>query len=385
MTISTRSKSLAIAVVAMASVMALGQDRNRHQAPSHPAPRRTITRQAPVRQAPVRQAPIRQAPARQYQSRPSTPAPRSYQPTPRRTYQPTPGRTYQPTPGRTYQPSTGRYTAPSTGRYTAPATGRYTAGRGYAPNGTRPQQFTRQSARSTDPHQFNFTGRTQSETAYRSAYSQYGAPHVMGHIGYQSPEWGGHWRYGYSGWHGYGTSLGFHFGLYLYTPFAGAVYPSPWYYYPGLPPYVPASAVVVVPGYSANWTYGNPYSYQGGQNEMLNSAIGEISSAFSSQNAGAVAALVPSGGQVAVFADGQYEYSLNGPDFQNMLSDDVSAVDTTSFQITSVRAGGNWAVVHAAHTFQNTDGSTETVNQTYRLRLEGGQYVMTDFMTNHTG
>ena len=204
---------------------------------------------------------------------------------------------------------------------------------------------------------------------------------------YQNPAWGGHWRDGYVPQPG--LSLSFNVGLYAFTPFGRPVFPSPYYYYPGVPAYVPVNRVYVVPGYGVDWNMGAYYAYRPGVAygsygyHTLNHAVDDILQVFQNQNIGAVDDLLGDN-QVAVFAEGKYEYSLSAPDFHSMMSDNAQATHTTNFTITNVRRDDEFAVVQAAHQFQNADGTSDTVYQQYRLLNDGYRYVITDFMTSHT-
>ena len=238
--------------------------------------------------------------------------------------------------------------------------------------------------------QFNFAGN-------RAGFAQ-GWDADRGHFGlqiqgpnvFQRPEWGGHWRYGYYA-PGLAVGFAFAFGGYCFTPFEAPCYVSPWYYYPCLPAYVPATAVTVVPDYNCPWDLGATYSYQPSApvasygDESLNQAIDEICSVFSDMKSDAITGLLPESGQVAVFTDGKYDYSLNADDFHSMVSDNTQITPTVSFQVLSVRRDNDGeAIVRCVHTFKNEDGGMDRVYQQYRLREQEGRYVITDFMTSHS-
>ena len=210
---------------------------------------------------------------------------------------------------------------------------------------------------------------------------------------YQSPQWGGHWRYGYVSRPG--LSINFNFGsgvsagLYVATPFAAPCVPSPWYYYPTVPAYVPTSRVYIVPSYTCGWGIGVNYAYNPGLvwsrygDPDLNRAVDAIRAMFQQHNLSLTQQLVDPNDRVAIFSEGNYEYSLAGTDFQQMLADNVQATPTVQLRITGVRVNGDIAVVHATHFFSLPNGATDQVYQQYRLIDEGGNYVITDFMTSH--
>jgi hypothetical protein len=205
---------------------------------------------------------------------------------------------------------------------------------------------------------------------------------------YQSPAWGGHWRYGYVN-PGLSISFGgFSLGLYVCSPFAQPCVPSPWYYYPGVPAYVPCSHVYVVPGYSWNWSVGSAYAWQRSAaydsygDAALNHAITDVNQLFIDRNVNAGNDLI-GGGRVAVFAEGHYEYSLAPADFSAMLADNVNATQTVGYQVNHILVNGNTASITATHQFRNADGSIGLVHQRFRLYFDGSRYVVSDFMTSH--
>jgi len=173
----------------------------------------------------------------------------------------------------------------------------------------------------------------------------------------------------------------FHFGLYLSAPTVDCVV-SPWYNYPVLPAYLPVSAVYVNTGVTCNWFAGSPYSSSYGYNSSLNLAVSDITAMFQNQSVTALDALIPPSGQVNIFNDGDYMYSLNDSDFRQMMQDNLQNTETSSFVVTNVLADGSQATVDCAHTFSDPDGGTKTVYQQYRLQIENGRYVIVDFSTH---
>ncbi|HEY3780518.1 MAG TPA: hypothetical protein VGL56_05500 [Fimbriimonadaceae bacterium] len=174
----------------------------------------------------------------------------------------------------------------------------------------------------------------------------------------------------------------FSFGFYLSAPTVDCVL-SPWYAYPTLPAYLPLNEVVVDNGINVNWHAGTYYNYASYTNAPLTEAVDEIARVFTAQDLNYVPGLV-GGGQVNIFNNGQYEYSVNGADFQQMLQDNVDNTQTLAFRITNVRTNGNTATVDAAHTFNDANGNTETVYQEYRLTASAGIYSITGFSTSTT-
>jgi hypothetical protein len=228
--------------------------------------------------------------------------------------------------------------------------------------------------------------RTIIENNYRYDSAHY-EPHVANFYGVDQSAWGGHMRYGVVA--APGVSVSFGFGFYAYTPYYAPVVASPWYYYPGVPAYVPQSRVVILSDYNCDWGYGNAYVYQPGVAydsygyAKVNQAVDSIVDVYQNSDSGAVGKLLDPNQMVAVFSEGNYEYSLNSDDFQQTMSDNIQATQTQSFTITSVRHHSGHLTVAATHVFTVQDGSTETVYQLYHLQREGNNFVITDFMTSH--
>ncbi|HEY3782316.1 MAG TPA: hypothetical protein VGL56_14635 [Fimbriimonadaceae bacterium] len=240
------------------------------------------------------------------------------------------------------------------------------------------------------PHQGN-TYITNNTTVINNNYNydaQHYQPHVSNFYGYQNPGWGGHWRYGC--YQPAGASVTFGFGFYVYTPFYAACVASPFYYYPGVPAYIPQGRVVVVDGYSRDWS-GNAYDYRPGVAygsygvPNLNKVVNTVQEVFANSDANSMRTII-GGNQIAIFSEGNYEYSLNGTEFLQMLTDNIAATQTVSYTITKVYQRGISAVVEAAHTFNDpTTGGETTVYHRYRLQQNSyNWYAITDFMTSHT-
>jgi len=196
------------------------------------------------------------------------------------------------------------------------------------------------------------------------------------------------WRYGYHGDRD-GGGTHFTFGFYLSSPYVLPCVVSPWYWYPALPPYLPADRVVVIEGTRCDWDAGATIDYSPGNSEgsfgnaALNGAIDALQAVYVNRDQQAVSSLVPGDGRVAFYTDGKYAYSLDGSDFQQMIVDNCKDTQTTSFKVTSVRMQGDQAIVRCTHEFTEADQGTDTVYQLYKLRQVGDTYVITDFMAGH--
>jgi hypothetical protein len=196
----------------------------------------------------------------------------------------------------------------------------------------------------------------------------------------------GGWREGYysPGWH----DSTFFFGFYVFSPFESACVVSPWYYYPCLPPYLAYNRVIVLND-NCDWNDGSEYSYvaQEAPNSYgdsdLNSAISQIQNVFQNDDESAISQVVDSNMQVGVYNDGKYMYSVNGPDFSQMMADNVHGVQNVGFTVTDVKVEPDYAIVTARHEFQDAeDGGSTVVYQEYRLTRNGDHYAIEDFNTS---
>jgi hypothetical protein len=197
---------------------------------------------------------------------------------------------------------------------------------------------------------------------------------LAGNIIHHDPNLRGGWRADNAG----DFHARFGFGLYVYEP-VGPCYVSPWYHYGALPAYVAQSAADPQSGYGCDWSQGDVYS---GGDSALDQAVDEIQNTFVNQDSDALNELIPGSGEVGIFTDGSYDYSLACGGFQQMLADGSQNVETVSFTVTQVLQGNGQAVVRATHTVTDPDGGQDTVYQLYHLRSDGGQYVIADFMTS---
>lgn len=202
--------------------------------------------------------------------------------------------------------------------------------------------------------------------------------------------WGSHWRYGCAPSQTLGLNVGvggFGFGFYVYTPFYAPCVASPFYYDPYVPAYVPEARVVIWPNYSVAWGDGDPYTYQPEYvyssygDPDFNLGISTLGYVYGHRDVGVLSDLMGSG-QIAVFADGRYEYSLNADDFRAMLADDCLACPTVSFDILSVRHHGRYGILRCRHRFRGTDGSIHMAYLGFNMQWSGDRYAITDFMTS---
>ena len=190
-------------------------------------------------------------------------------------------------------------------------------------------------------------------------------------------------RYGYVSYGGYGLGVGLGFGYpyYAYDPFAFSVVASPWYGYSYLPPYVDSSRVTVINNYAPAYDGSRDWDRvddRSASRELDDATIG-LRDAFERNRESDVQSLLPQTGQVAIFNDGKYDYSLGADDFQNMFLDGIRQSKTTRYEIVDTRVRGDEVRLRARHEYTDSFGDEQTVYHTYTLRREGGRYVIREF------
>lgn len=212
--------------------------------------------------------------------------------------------------------------------------------------------------------------------------------HVLGNGGRRGEGGYGGWRHGYYGYGGGWRDSFFCFPFYCFDPFLVGCFASPWYYYPCLPPYIAASNVVVenVDPY-ANWS-GSDYTWapesDASANPVLDDSVQDIVQSFESDDHKAMDRVTPHSGNVRVYTDGKYDYSLNANDFYDTYVDGVESTKTDRYEILDVKAGkdGTSARVVAKHIYNDPAGRRTTVYHNYLLVKEGNEFVIREFGTS---
>ena len=195
-------------------------------------------------------------------------------------------------------------------------------------------------------------------------------------------------RYGYVGYSSSWRDDNFCYPFYVFDPWAPnvAYVASPWYRYSYLPPYLNTSRVVVIDHYDSDWgsTDGwRDYDDRARRNEDIDNALDDIRDAFERGNDRLADRILPRTGQVAIFNDGKYDYSLGVDDFQDMFVDGIAQSKTIRYEIIESRVKGNEVHLRARHEYTDSWGESQVVFHTYTLRREqGGRYVIREFGTD---
>ncbi len=198
----------------------------------------------------------------------------------------------------------------------------------------------------------------------------------VGFVSYSAPSY----RRGY----GYGPGPAFGYPYYAYDPYVpgGAFVASPWYRYSYLPPYLDRSHVITVDDYpSWNWDDWRRYDLDRDRdNRPVRDTVDDLRDAFEEQSTRIANRLVPEEGDVAIFNNGKYDYSLNPDDFQKMFLDGVEQSKTIRYEVEEVRTRGDEIRIRARHEYEDSWGKEQSVVHTITLRREnGGDYVIREF------
>lgn len=200
----------------------------------------------------------------------------------------------------------------------------------------------------------------------------------------------GGWRTGYYHYDRRWRDDWFFYPHYVFNPYAyETCYTSPWYYYPSCPPYIDSTRVIIVSGGVYSSWNGNPYRWNRPSNDRwgdysdLDYTIDDIVSAFQDDNQRAINRLVPRNGNVAIYMDGRYDYSLNSDDFYDLYQDGIENVRTQHYEVIDSRFdGNNHARVVARQDFTDPWGKQTTIYHIYFLERERNKFVIREFGTS---
>ncbi len=211
-------------------------------------------------------------------------------------------------------------------------------------------------------------------------------PHRGGYGDYHYGGVYGGVRYGYVGYNSYWRDDYFAYPFYAFDPWAPGVtvVASPWYRYSYLPPYLDTTRVVIVNDYRSSYNDRRDdwQDYREQRDDRLDNALGDIRDAFERNSSRDGERLLPQTGQVAIFNDGKYDYSLGADDFQDMFLDGIEQSKTVRYEITETRVRGDEVHLKARHEYTDSWGESQVVAHTYTLRRENGRFVIREFGTD---
>jgi hypothetical protein len=196
------------------------------------------------------------------------------------------------------------------------------------------------------------------------------------------------WRVGYHHYDNRWCDDNFNYPWYVFNPWQSNRFVcSPWYYYASCPPYLNGSRIIIInsgwPSY--NWS-GNAYRYdrpdfsdRWSNRSDLDYAIRDLQDAFERRDYRAMDRLIPRDGNVHMYFDGRYGYSLDVRDFYDLFEDGVENVRTVRYDIMDVQYGNRGARVVAKHEFVDPWGQRNFTYHSYFLVQEGRDWVIREF------
>jgi hypothetical protein len=208
--------------------------------------------------------------------------------------------------------------------------------------------------------------------------------------------WAGIWdgvRYGLDTIFSAGSD-DFTYSYYVTDPDSTDCTPSPWYYYPNLPPYVDDADVKAAdpdtstgpakqPAGSTAWNTTEGQPIPDDWKPDLPHAIDDLMSAWQKQDKGALTRLLPKTGQVLLHVEGQDFYNLEAKDFADLFKDGVMNTQTVKYEVeSSKQLAPNKVLLYAVHTFKDPWGETRTIDHKYVVVLESPGYVIREFRSS---
>lgn len=198
------------------------------------------------------------------------------------------------------------------------------------------------------------------------------------------------WRTGYYHYNNNWRDSSFWYPNYCFSPFGNVnIVISPWYSYSFLPGYLDCTHVVVS-NYRGYWGWNVGYvyvydntGYRTNRNQSLDNAIDDLQDGFERRDYRALQNLVPNNGQIAIFRDGRYDYSIDSRDFEDLLNDLTSNADTNRYRILESRINRDTARISAVHEYTDQWGDRQRVYHSIYLENERGNMVIREFGTSN--
>ncbi|HLO97846.1 MAG TPA: hypothetical protein VK171_04550 [Fimbriimonas sp.] len=204
------------------------------------------------------------------------------------------------------------------------------------------------------------------------------------------------WRTGYCHYNPNFVDINFWYPNYCFTPYSGVnVVISPWYSYTFLPGYLNHTRVTVI-SYRNSWFWnvGNVYVYDSGYNNWgyesnsrrnrdLEYAVDDLVDGFERQDYRSLQRVVPDRGRIAIMRDGEYDYSLDVRDFEDLLNDLVGNADTNKYRILETRTYRDSAKISAVHEYRDQWGNRQRTYHMIYLEEEDGRLVIREFGTSN--
>ena len=148
---------------------------------------------------------------------------------------------------------------------------------------------------------------------------------------------------------------------------------------------------IEIPQYDGNtyrgWNQDGDINYfQGGdisdQEPGLLNAIAELEEGYRGGNIDSMAALCDPNGQVSIFLQGEYSYSMSSSDYLDLTRDAFSSTQTIDFTFTTLhkRSDGVYAVA-GRHRYRDQSSRERSVYVSYVFEDQGGNWTLTQVET----
>jgi len=191
----------------------------------------------------------------------------------------------------------------------------------------------------------------------------------------------------------------FFYGYYIFSPVYDRCVVSPFYWYSYVPGYISRSRVIVLHAGSvsmywtdqpvffwdscSSYTYHRTYWYESAaRRSELDYALDDLVNVWEDSNRRSLNRLIPDRGNVGIYIDERYDYSMNADDFYDMMMDNVQSARTKSYDILSVKTYRNEARVVAVHEYVDPWDRRDRVYHVYRLVNDGNGYTIVEFGTS---
>ncbi len=199
-------------------------------------------------------------------------------------------------------------------------------------------------------------------------------------------------RRGYYSYHNGWCDDDFWYSHYVFVPNNRCIV-SPWYYYSHIPGYIQLNSIMILSGdRSYNWR-GSYYSYRplvfnGGSwfndnRSDVDYAIDDLVSMFERRDRRALSRLLPRNGEIDIYFDRRYSYSLETDEFYDLMLDGIMTTRTRRYEIVRVERNRNEIEIQARHDYVDPWGFNTSVYHWYRLEWERDGYVITKFGTTN--
>ena len=168
----------------------------------------------------------------------------------------------------------------------------------------------------------------------------------------------------------------YHYGYWSFAYETGGCRKSCYFYF-GYMPYVQTTRIVVAdyPAIVYVNDSSSGYYLENYGREQLDNTLADIRSAWIDARFDLLQQHVNIDDKIAVFLDGQYNYSITGQDYLDMTHDAFEKMTTVSFVWNDVkkRTDGCYTAI-AKHQYRDSDGNVKSVYVSYGLRKIGSEY-----------